>query len=102
MHIGIDGGLRYDIGPRVFRELNADMKGSRRPVDDRMARDVRMTTPSSRHRDSLLATSVANLICSDRVSCACEPCVLSIPNGISHTIRDTIVVRITRPSSFSF
>ncbi len=46
--------------------------------------------------------TVANLICSYRVSCACEPSVLSIPNGISCTVRDTIVVRITRPSSFSF
>jgi len=60
VHICIDGGHRYDIGPRVYRESNDDMKGSRRPVDDRMARDVQMTTPwpSSRHRDSLLAISV--------------------------------------------
>ena len=45
---------------------------------------------------------IANLICSYRVSCACEPFDLSIPNGISCTVRDTPVVRITRPSSFSF
>ncbi len=49
-----------------------------------------------------LYASVANLICSYRVSCACEPSILSIPNGISRTVRDKIVVRITRPSSFSF
>ncbi len=41
---------------------------------------------------------VANLICSYRASCACEPSVLSIPNGISRTVRHTTVVRITRPS----
>ena len=46
--------------------------------------------------------SIANLICSYRVSCGCEPSVFSIPNGISRTVRDTIVVWITRPSSFFF
>jgi hypothetical protein len=45
---------------------------------------------------------IANLIRSYRVSCACEPSVLSIPNGISRTVRDTTVVRITRPSIFFF
>ena len=48
------------------------------------------------------ATQVANLICSYRVRCACEPFVVSIPNSISRIVRDTTVVRITRPSSFSF
>ncbi len=37
-----------------------------------------------------------------RVTCACEPSVLSIPNNISLTVRDTTVIRIKRPSSFSF
>jgi hypothetical protein len=46
--------------------------------------------------------AIANLICSYRVSCACEPSVLSIPNGISCVIRHTTVARIMRPCSFSF
>ncbi len=50
----------------------------------------------------LLSLYIANLICSYRVSCACQPSVLSIPNGISRTVRDTAVVRIMLPSSFSF
>jgi len=45
---------------------------------------------------------IANFICSYRASCACEPSVLSIPNGISSTLRYTPVVRILRPSNFSF
>jgi hypothetical protein len=44
----------------------------------------------------------ANLICSYRVSCACEPSVLSIPNGILRIVRVRSVVRIMRLSSFSF
>ena len=42
---------------------------------------------------------VANLICSYRVSCE-TICFMGF--GISRIVRDTTVVRITRPSSFSF
>ena len=47
--------------------------------------------------------TVANLMCSSyRVSCACEPYVLLIPNGISRKVRHTTVVRIRRLSCFFF
>jgi hypothetical protein len=44
----------------------------------------------------------SHLLFLPRFSCACEPSVLSTPNGISRTVRHTAVVRITCPSSFSF
>jgi len=58
--------------------------------------------PHLLHKDRIIGHQIANLICSYRVSCACEPTLLSIPSGVSRTIRHTTVVRIIRPSNFSF